>query len=254
MKNDLPTFPKTEIDEKDFKKFNRRKLLTWAVLYAAGFAGIRALNNSETKMDLPWPLRSINELNDEVWHSKFQNSRNAPETPIANGPIRVNGNVGMDKFVGPDWKLEINSPQLTSPLSLNLDEIKALPSVTESFEFKCIEGWSENITARGVRFSDFMNHFSELDNFSDYAFALLSTINGGYYVSMDMKSLLHPQTLLCYEMNGKTLPMENGYPLRLITSVKYGVKNIKQLGSIDFGYSPPADYWAEQGYGEYLGL
>jgi DMSO/TMAO reductase YedYZ molybdopterin-dependent catalytic subunit len=254
MSRKLPPLPQIETNELQFKKMNRRKLLTWAVLSAAGFAGIRAINNSEVDMELPWPLRSVNQLTDEFWNSKFRDGARAPETPLATGRVRVNGYVGMNASVSPDWRLQINSPGLSAPLFMSLEEIKSLPAVTESFEFKCIEGWSENVTARGVKFSDFINHFSKRDELSKYAFALLATINGGYYVSMDMKSLLHSQTLLCYEMNGRTLLLENGYPLRLITPVKYGVKNIKQLGSIDFGFSPPADYWAEQGYGEYLGL
>ncbi|UYL07347.1 molybdopterin-dependent oxidoreductase [Bdellovibrio sp. SKB1291214] len=246
--------PRRQIDEREFKKMNRRKLLTWAVLSAAGFAGIRAIDASEVDMELPWPLRSVNRLTDQFWNSVFRNNARAPETPPATGRVRVNGYVGMNASVPADWKLQINSPGLASPLFMSLDEIKALPAVTESFEFKCIEGWSENVTARGVKFSDFAKHLSEKDEISKYAFALLATINGGYYVSMDMRSLMHSQTLLCYEMNGRTLLLENGYPLRLITPVKYGVKNIKQLGSIDFGHSPPADYWAELGYGEHLGL
>lgn len=254
MNQQTPPPSRMEMDPLEFKKMNRRKLLTWAVLSAAGFAGIRAINESEADMELPGPLRTVNRLTDQFWNSVFRDNGKAPETPPATGRVRVNGYVGMNAFVSPDWKLQINSPGLSAPVFMTLDEIKSLPAVTESFEFKCIEGWSENVTARGVKFSDFMNHFAQQDGFSKYAFALLTTINGGYYVSMDMRSLLHPQTLLCYEMNGRTLLLENGYPLRLITPVKYGVKNIKQLGSIDFGFSPPADYWAEQGYGEYLGL
>ncbi|MBO9665364.1 MAG: molybdopterin-dependent oxidoreductase [Bdellovibrio sp.] len=243
-----------EIDEKDFKKMNRRKLLTWAVLYATGFAGLRGLATSETDLDLPWPLRKVSQTTDAFWRANFRENSRAPETPMQTGKMRVNGLIGMDKSVGHNWTLQVNSPGLEEALNFKLEQIKALPKVTESFEFKCIEGWSQNVTVSGVRFSDFLRSQSQQDDFTAYAFALLSTVNGGYYVSMDMKSLLHPQTLLCYEMNGEELTMAHGYPLRLITSVKYGVKNIKQLGSIDFGYSPPADYWAERGYGEYLGL
>lgn len=243
-----------EIDEKDFKKMNRRKLLTWGVLYAAGFAGLRVLANSETDLDLPWPLRKITQSTDAFWQANFRKDSRAPETPEQNGKMRINGLIGMDESIDRNWSLQVNSPELDEKLNFTLAQIKALPKVTESFEFKCIEGWSQNVTVSGVRFSDFLKSLNQQDDFTIYAFALFSTINGGYYVSMDMKSLLHPQTLLCYEMNGEELTMAHGYPLRLITSVKYGVKNIKQLGSIDFGYSPPADYWAERGYGEYLGL
>jgi DMSO/TMAO reductase YedYZ molybdopterin-dependent catalytic subunit len=69
-----------------------------------------------------------------------------------------------------------------------------------------------------------------------------------------MPSAMHPQTLLCYEMNGQPLPLANGYPLRLIIPVKYGVKHLKRIGSLVFSNERPPDYWAEQGYDYYTGL
>ena len=79
------------------------------------------------------------------------------------------------------------------------------------------------------------------------------TPDGGYYVGLDMASALHPQTLLCYEMNGEPLTLEHGAPLRLAIPVKYGIKNIKRIGAITYASQRPADYWAEQGYDWYAG-
>ncbi|MGH9827495.1 MAG: molybdopterin-dependent oxidoreductase, partial [Blastocatellia bacterium] len=77
---------------------------------------------------------------------------------------------------------------------------------------------------------------------------------GDYYVGLDMESPLHPQKLLCYEMNGEPLSIKHGAPLRLVIPVKYGIKNIKRIGTIHFSNRRPADYWAEQGYDWYAGL
>jgi DMSO/TMAO reductase YedYZ molybdopterin-dependent catalytic subunit len=82
----------------------------------------------------------------------------------------------------------------------------------------------------------------------------LSTPDEEYYVGIDMPSALHPQTLLCYEMNGKPLPMDQGYPLRLIIPVKYGIKSLKRIGSMYFENERPPDYWAERGYDYFSGL
>jgi DMSO/TMAO reductase YedYZ molybdopterin-dependent catalytic subunit len=68
-----------------------------------------------------------------------------------------------------------------------------------------------------------------------------------------MQSALHPQTLLCYEMNGQPLPVEHGGPLRLVTTVKYGIKSIKRIGRITFIDERPPDFWAERGYDWYAG-
>ena len=55
-------------------------------------------------------------------------------------------------------------------------------------------------------------------------------------------------------MNGEDLADEHGAPLRLVMPVKYGIKNIKRIGRIQYGETPPPDYWGERGYDYYAGL
>jgi DMSO/TMAO reductase YedYZ molybdopterin-dependent catalytic subunit len=81
----------------------------------------------------------------------------------------------------------------------------------------------------------------------------METPDGGYYIGLDRESALHPQTLLCYEMNGEPLTSDHGAPLRLVIPVKYGIKHIKRIGTIRFTRERPADYWAVQGYVWYAG-
>ncbi len=81
----------------------------------------------------------------------------------------------------------------------------------------------------------------------------MQTPDKKYYVGIDMPSALQPQTLLCYEMNGQPLPLNQGYPLRLIIPVKYGIKHLKRIGTLFFSNEKPADYWAERGYDYYAG-
>ena len=81
----------------------------------------------------------------------------------------------------------------------------------------------------------------------------METNDGIYTVGLDMASAAHPQTLLCYEMNGKPLPSEHGGPLRLVIPTKYNIKSIKQLGVIRFTNDRPKDYWADRGYDWYSG-
>ena len=92
---------------------------------------------------------------------------------------------------------------------------------------------------------------NKLDDLPEYV--SMETPDGAYYVGLDMASALHPQTLLCYEMNGKPLTADHGAPLRLAIPVKYGIKNIKNIGKIKFTDERPKDYWAELGYDWYAG-
>ena len=82
----------------------------------------------------------------------------------------------------------------------------------------------------------------------------LETPDGEYYVSVDMESMLHPQTLLADRMNGEPLRPDHGAPLRLIIPVKYGIKSLKRIGTLFFSETRPPDYWAEQGYDWFSGL
>ena len=74
-----------------------------------------------------------------------------------------------------------------------------------------------------------------------------------FYETISIELAKHPQTILAYEMNGEPLPMNQGFPLRLIIPVKYGIKSIKRIGTIYFSNERPPDYWAERGYDYYSG-
>jgi len=136
---------------------------------------------------------------------------------------------------------------------LTLNDIKALPKTEIVFDFKCVEGWSQVTWWGGVRFSDFMKAYGLVPQMGMNYVGMI-TPDQAYYVGNDMPSMLQPQTILCYEMNGKPLPQDQGYPLRLIIPVKYGIKHLKRIGVMYFSNTKPKDYWAEQGYDYFAGL
>lgn len=150
-------------------------------------------------------------------------------------------------------------------LLFSMDEIRSLPRVEMTTELKCIEGWSQIVNWGGVRFSDFAAQFfpmlrsgetPDLQSLPERLtqYVSLVTPDRSYYVGWDMQSILHPQTLLAYEMNGAPLKPEHGAPLRLVTTTKYGIKQLKRIGRIEFTNERPADYWAESGYDWYSGF
>ena len=75
-----------------------------------------------------------------------------------------------------------------------------------------------------------------------------------YYVSLDLDTAFHPQTLLATHKDGVPLPVEHGAPLRLLAPMKLGLKNIKAITSIAYLDDEPGDYWNERGYSKYDGL
>ena len=130
---------------------------------------------------------------------------------------------------------------------LSLAQLQALPTVTMITELMCVEGWSEIVSWRGTALSNIAPV-----NAPEYV--SLKTPDELYYVGLDLESALHPQTLLAWEMNGQPLTPEHGAPLRLVFPVKYGIKNIKRIGTIQFTAQRPKDYWHERGYDWYAGL
>jgi DMSO/TMAO reductase YedYZ molybdopterin-dependent catalytic subunit len=141
-----------------------------------------------------------------------------------------------------------SSPTAPQPgLLLTLDHIRALPRIEMVTQLKCIEGWSEIVHWGGARLSDFVAAY-HTDTASLPRYVGMDTPNGEYYVGLFKEDALHPQTLLCYEMNSEPLTREHGAPLRLVTPLKYGIKHLKQIGRISFTNQKPHDYWAENGY------
>ena len=65
---------------------------------------------------------------------------------------------------------------------------------------------------------------------------------------------MHPLTILATGLYGKTLPNQNGAPLRLVVPWKYGFKSIKSIVRIRFTAKQPVSSWqasAPQEYGFY---
>ena len=72
-----------------------------------------------------------------------------------------------------------------------------------------------------------------------------------------MDEVMNPLTLMTVGLYGKTLPNQNGAPLRLIVPWKYGFKNIKSIVEINVTDRQPKTSWqdlAPQEYGFYANV
>lgn len=243
---------------KEFRSISRRNFLGFGIGGILAGGAYYWLRSAPLIGGLESPLRHTLQFNEAIAGKYFSHSRLAPEYPkSAVEPLRVNGGIGLsNEFDVSGWKLQVSgtnkSPNTT--LQFTLEDIKKLPKQNISINFKCIEGWSRIMNYVGARFSDFIGQNNLLDENNLPEYVSLATPDGKYYVGLDMESALHPQTLLCYEMNGDKLKPEHGYPLRLLIPTKYGIKNLKRIGTIKFTNERPKDYWAERGYDWYAGL
>jgi hypothetical protein len=241
--------------EQKLARATRRSFLGLGAAAAAGLGGWWWLRSGPYDGGVSGPLRGALNFDRQVTSSALFSDRHlSPEYPTsAIGDLKVNEDLGLeDDLVAADWRLDLQPFGSNAGRNLTMDDIRSLPKVGFTTEFKCIEGWSTVVQWGGARFRDFIAKFAPGSEKVQYA--SLTTPDNQYYVGIDMESALHPQTLLCYERNGAPLEEEHGAPVRLVIPVKYGIKNLKRIGSIGFGDTPPRDYWSEHGYDYYAGL
>ena len=254
--------PKKELTVE--QKINRRNFISFTTFFVVGgaaFGGWKWLFNSPEEpagitAGARKPLRRALNKTELFFLRIFSNDHEVKLYPksMAAKEVRVNGDIGIDdEDYNPDnWRLTVVKNK-REKLELSLAELKKLPKTELIFDFKCVEGWDQIQHWAGVKFTDFMEHY-QLHDQAQMKYVGMETPNGDYYVGLDMESALHPQTILAYEMNEQPLELEHGAPLRLIIPVKYGIKNLKRIGTIAFSNERPPDYWAEQGYDYYSGL
>ncbi len=241
--------------KRELRRKTRRDFLIAGIATAAGVGGYEWLRSAKRDQDAPWPERRVLELNGKLARSYVSNSHLMPAYSRNDvGFLKVNGDIGVEDPVDHDkWRLQVTSDEGSPARTLTLTDIKALPKVEMITRFCCIEGWSVITYWGGARFSDFTKKYFPPDRqLPDYVY--MATPGEDYYVGLDTKSAMHPQTLLAYEQNGKPLEDQHGAPLRLAIPVKYGIKNIKRIGTIQYTNTKPGDYWAEEGYDWFAGL
>lgn len=243
-----------ELVEARMKQMSRRSFLWGALAVGATVGGAKWIGSRRGEDGVPWPLRRGLQTSEAIWRDFSNQLKLAPTfAPARAREIRVNGNIGLsDGFDAAKWRLKVQGLS-GAPAQVTIEQIKALPKITMTTELKCIEGWATVVTWSGARLSDWVRQYvNDPAQLPEYVGAM--TPDGGYYVGMERAAALHPQTLLCYEMNGKPLTPEHGAPLRLATPIKYGIKNLKRIGTLAFTNVRPADYWAERGYDYYAGF
>ncbi len=252
--------PDASVDLATYGGRTRRSVLTGVVAAAGAAFGWRWVQNRPLSNRIPDVLRQGHEFNEALWRPLSAN-RTAPTfARSASSMMRVNGRIGLESPIRLEgWQMTVLGPDGSELGTHTLDDIRALPKVEFTAEHKCVEGWSHIVTWGGARFSDLAALYA--DELSSGAsserpsdFVSLETPDGEYYVGIDIESMLNPQMLLAYELQGEPLTEEHGAPLRLATPNKYGIKCLKRIGTVQFTNDQPTDYWFERGYDWYAQL
>jgi DMSO/TMAO reductase YedYZ molybdopterin-dependent catalytic subunit len=122
-----------------------------------------------------------------------------------------------------DWRLAIDG-MVAHPASFSLAELKSYPSRSQITHLACEEGWSYIAEWTGAPLS----HVLEVVGILPQArYVVYTSIEKGWWDSVDMADALHPQTLVAYGMNGDEIPFGHGGPLRLRVPRQLGYKSVK---------------------------
>jgi DMSO/TMAO reductase YedYZ molybdopterin-dependent catalytic subunit len=232
---------------------DRRRFLS---LSAAG-ASAALLAACEANPRRAAPLLALAERKNEALergifrHSEMNNvSARAPLTGDAFPKYFIADHVPLwDPATRGVWRLEV-SGAVQRPLSLSLEELTRLPSITQKVDHFCVEGWNARATWTGVRVSD-LARLAQVT--PDAGYVDFAGFDENYHESWDIESAMHPQTLVAYGMDGRMLGPAHGAPARVHSPVKLGYKNTKYLTKVVFMPARNGGYWSDQGYEWYGG-
>ncbi len=222
--------------------------------------GVRRNMNSSGK---EWLLNRALGIDDDVAETLYSANRIVPTyakseiTPLKNN---YNGATPDPAYIS-KWHLTLNGLASGVNVALDLRSLITRFSIHEQItRLVCVEGWSAVAWwAWHLRFDDLLRAYppASQTNWVQVESSVNLDAAGNsdpYYVSLDLATGRHSQTLLVTHLNGQALSVEHGAPVRLLAPVKLGLKNVKAVTTLTYVAKEPRDYWAERGYSHYDGI
>ncbi|MGN6123823.1 MAG: molybdopterin-dependent oxidoreductase [Sphingomonas oligoaromativorans] len=160
-----------------------------------------------------------------------------------------------------DWRLAVDG-LVANPMSLSLAQIRGLPRRTQITRHDCVEGWSAIGQWTGLPLGMLLKQANLRRDARYIVFHCADTFGDHpYYESIDLIDAFHPQTILAWGMNGQTLSVGHGAPLRLRVERQLGYKQAKYVMRVEAVatlaglYGGKGGYWEDNvGYQWYAGI
>jgi len=134
-----------------------------------------------------------------------------------------------------DYKLKIYG-LVDNPVELSLEDLKKMRREETIEMHSCIQGWTGIAEWAGVPMKEIIDLVKPHANATTVAFYSFGEglYGGFYYDTHTLDNCLKPKSILAWEMNYKTLPIEHGAPLRLRVENQLGYKMVKWISAIEF--------------------
>ncbi|HGA5462135.1 TPA: molybdopterin-dependent oxidoreductase [Salmonella enterica subsp. diarizonae serovar 50:k:z35] len=203
------------------------------------------VSNSNQAEDI---LNHVSRFNDRVQSFLFSDNHLAPiysENQITR-PFPFNAFYGKEDIPVIDndnYRLEL-AGRIQDKRPWTIGQLNNLQQVSQITRHICVEGWSAIGRWDGIPLVLFLKAVGADLNARYVSFKCADD----YYTSIDMETALHPQTLMALGYDGKILPPEYGYPIKIRIPTKLGYKNPKHIRVIEVTDKFPGGYWEDQGY------
>jgi sulfoxide reductase catalytic subunit YedY len=242
---------------------NRRVFLATAGLATAGAAllpasGAAAVRELET-VEGPYSTDAKpNSWEDITTYNNFYEFGTGKEDPYRNA----------QDFVTDPWTVQI-AGECDKPGDCSFEDIIAPHTLEDRvYRLRCVEAWSMVVPWVGFALSDLLKRFEPNSNAKFVRFETLydprempgqrrGVLDWPYVEGLTIEEAMNPLTLMAVGVYGKSLPNQNGAPLRLVTPWKYGFKSIKSIVKIEFTAKQPRNSWqvsAPREYGFYANV
>jgi sulfoxide reductase catalytic subunit YedY len=159
------------------------------------------------------------------------------------------------------WQVEVGG-LVSKPAVFDLPALERFDREERVYRMRCVEGWSMVIPWIGFPLARLLE---AVEPTPEARFVRFETVyrpeempgqrGGGfpwpYVEGLRLDEAMHPLTLLVTGLYGKSLPPQNGAPLRLAVPWKYGFKDCKSIARIDLVADMPLTFWVEGAPREY---
>lgn len=146
------------------------------------------------------------------------------------------------------WRLSVDG-EVRAPLSLDLDELRAMPTVERPTMLSCISnqvggGLTGNALWTGVPLTALLDRAGVRAD----AVAVRATAADGYDDTIPLARAREQGALVAIGMDGQLLPAAHGFPARLLLPGHYGMKNVKWLTGLTVLAHDEQGYWEKRGW------
>ena len=146
-----------------------------------------------------------------------------------------------------EWDLTITG-LVDQPFSIGLDELKAMPSVTLTFDIHCVTKWSKFDTSwTGVRVRDLLARAGLQAGASH----VVEHAEYGYTTNLPLADITTDEAIVAYAFEGEEIEPIHGGPVRIVVPHLYFWKSAKWVRALEVRADDVAGFWERNGYHMY---